>query len=54
MLTVLYVVQSIEWVASHDLVMFDMDGLLVDTECLHLKAYVNMLKRRGFHLDKSP
>ncbi len=33
-----------------DLTCFDFDGLLVNTEKLHYKAYSNMLKNRGYEL----
>ena len=34
-----------------DLVLFDFDGLLVDTEALHFKAYVKLCQNHGCHLD---
>ncbi len=37
-------------VESHDLFMFDLDGLLVNTEELHYLSYKRMLLKHGFHL----
>lgn len=37
-------------IESHDLFMFDLDGLLVNTEELHYLSYKRMLERHGFHL----
>lgn len=34
-----------------DLVLFDFDGLLVDTEALHFKAYVKLCQNHGCRLD---
>ncbi len=42
-----------DWIKSFDLFLFDLDGLLVDTEHIHYEAYVNMCARRGFNLDWS-
>lgn len=39
-----------ELLKQFDLICFDFDGLLVDTEKLHYKAYSNMLKNRGYEL----
>lgn len=39
-----------DWVSRFDLFLFDFDGLLVDTETLHLEAYREMCRRRGYHL----
>ena len=36
---------------SYDLFLFDFDGLLVNTEDLHMHAYQEMLRRRGYTLD---
>lgn len=41
------------WVKDFDLFLFDLDGLLVNTENIHYQAYINMLDRRGFKLDWS-
>lgn len=38
------------WLNHYDLILLDFDGLLVDTERLHYKAYVLMCERRGLHL----
>lgn len=38
------------WTGSFDFFLFDFDGLLVDTEKLHFKAYVEMCRQRGFTL----
>lgn len=40
-----------EWIHEFQLYLFDLDGLLVNTEELHYQAYKNMLKARGFCLD---
>jgi len=37
--------------SAFDLFLFDFDGLLVNTELLHQKAYAEMLERRGYRLD---
>lgn len=42
-----------KWVDDFDLFLFDLDGLLVNTEILHYQAYIEMLKRRGSHLNWS-
>ena len=42
-----------EWIHDFGLFLFDLDGLLVDTESLHYQAYVNLCRKRGFHLDWS-
>ncbi len=39
------------WIEDFELFLFDLDGLLVNTENIHYQAYLNMLKRRGFNLD---
>lgn len=39
------------WIDRYDLFLFDLDGLLVNTEELHYRAYVTMCKNRGVHLD---
>lgn len=36
-----------KWILNFDLFLFDFDGLLVDTERLHYKAYMEMLAQRG-------
>lgn len=41
------------WIHKFQLFLFDFDGLLVNTEHLHYQAYVNMLARRGFHVNWS-
>jgi beta-phosphoglucomutase len=41
----------VKWTNNFDLFLFDFDGLLVDTEPLHFKAYCNTLKNNGFDLD---
>ncbi len=38
------------WIADYQLFLFDLDGLLVNTEELHYGAYKHMLKKRGYHL----
>lgn len=42
-----------QWLEENQLFLFDFDGLLVDTEAFHYKAYVKMCAARGFHLDWS-
>jgi HAD superfamily hydrolase (TIGR01509 family) len=42
---------NMNWVTKFDLFLFDFDGLLVNTEALHLKAYQKMCEERGFELD---
>lgn len=42
-----------KWVEDFDLFLFDFDGLLVDTESLHYRAYIEVLAGRGFMLDWS-
>lgn len=39
--------------SSYDFVLFDFDGLLVDTEPLHYAAYMRMCTRRGYSLGWS-
>lgn len=39
-----------EWIKNYQLFLFDFDGLLVDTEHMHYKAYLLMCKNRGFEL----
>ena len=41
------------WIKQFNLFLFDFDGLLVNTEELHYKAYKRMCERRGFNLDWS-
>ncbi len=41
------------WIKDFQLFLFDLDGLLVNTENIHYQAYIDMLKRRGFNLDWS-
>lgn len=38
------------WIFHYQLFLFDLDGLLVDTEELHWKAYVKMCHDRGHEL----
>lgn len=42
-----------DWVANYQLFLFDFDGLLVDTEKLHYRAYIEMCRHRGFVLPWS-
>lgn len=44
---------KMKWIKNFQLFLFDFDGLLVNTEHLHFQAYINMLARRGYHLDWS-
>lgn len=39
-----------QWIHQYQLFLFDFDGLLVDTEELHFKAYIRMCAQRGFEL----
>ncbi len=39
------------WIYSYQLVLFDFDGVLVNTEELHYRAYQHMCKERGFPLQ---
>lgn len=40
-----------KWIEEFELFLFDLDGLLVNTENIHYQAYIDMLRRRGFKLD---
>lgn len=40
-----------KFLADYDIILFDFDGLLVDTEPLHFLAYKEMCFRNGVHLD---
>lgn len=40
-----------KWIEQFDLFLFDLDGLLVNTEPLHYAAYVRMLAERGYRLN---
>lgn len=40
-----------QWIEQFDLFLFDFDGLLVNTEELHFKAYQEMCRRYGFDLS---
>jgi len=42
-----------QWVKKYQLFLFDLDGLLVDTESLHYQAYLNVCSKRGVELDLS-
>ncbi|MGD0665742.1 MAG: HAD hydrolase-like protein, partial [Rhabdochlamydiaceae bacterium] len=39
-----------DWTDKFDLFLFDFDGLLVDTEELHFKAYQMLCQGRGYKL----
>jgi HAD superfamily hydrolase (TIGR01509 family) len=41
------------WSEQFNFFLFDFDGLLVNTEELHFKAYIEMCKRRGYLLEWS-
>ena len=45
--------ETTSWVDSFQLYLFDLDGLLVNTEELHYRAYVEMCRQRGFTLPWS-
>ncbi|MDB6080998.1 MAG: HAD-superfamily hydrolase [Chlamydiia bacterium] len=38
------------WIKKYQLFLFDLDGLLVNTEELHFRAYKEMCLQRGYHL----
>jgi len=40
-----------KWVDKFDLFLFDLDGLLVNSEYMHFEAYKRMLKNQGFDLS---
>ncbi len=40
-----------KWIHQYQLFLFDFDGLLVDTEHLHLQAYQELCRSRGFNLE---
>lgn len=40
-----------DWISNYQLFLFDLDGLLVDTEQLHWRAYAKMCSDRGYKLD---
>lgn len=42
-----------DWVQRFDLFLFDLDGLLVNTEEIHFFAYIEMCRKRGFRVDWS-
>ena len=42
-----------DWIHRFQLFLFDFDGLLVDTERLHYRAYKRMLATRGYELNWS-
>ncbi len=39
-----------DWILNYQLYLFDLDGLLVNTEEIHFEAYRTMLKNRGYRL----
>jgi beta-phosphoglucomutase len=39
-----------DWITYYQLFLFDFDGLLVNTEYLHYKAYIEMCAQRGYTL----
>ena len=39
-----------QWIKNYDLFLFDLDGLLVDTEKLHFEAYKRLCSRYGYEL----
>jgi len=41
------------WIKKYQLFLFDLDGLLVDTEPFHYQAYLNVCSKRGIQLDLS-
>lgn len=40
-----------DWILNYQLFLFDFDGILVNTEQLHYKAYIKMCADRGFSLN---
>jgi beta-phosphoglucomutase len=42
-----------QWLNDFQLILLDFDGLLVDTEPVHYRAYVQLLERRGYRLTWS-
>ncbi|MBS0605255.1 MAG: HAD family phosphatase [Verrucomicrobia bacterium] len=40
-----------DWIQEYQLFLFDFDGLLVDTEQLHYRAYLEMARHRGCPLN---
>ena len=42
-----------QWIFHYQLFLFDLDGLLVDTEKLHYQAYIDMCAQRGCQLSWS-
>lgn len=39
------------WIHNYQLFLFDLDGLLVNTEDIHYQAYIRMCAKRGFALN---
>ncbi|MBS0655353.1 MAG: HAD hydrolase-like protein, partial [Verrucomicrobia bacterium] len=39
-----------DWISHYQLFLFDLDGLLVNTEETHYRAYARMCRDRGFTL----
>ncbi len=44
---------GMDWIENYQLFLFDLDGLLVNTEEIHYRAYCEMCKGRGFTLPWS-
>jgi HAD superfamily hydrolase (TIGR01509 family) len=42
-----------DWEREYQLILFDFDGLLVNTEQLHHQAYINLCRNRGYALEWS-
>src|SRR3990167_4399858 len=40
-----------EWIHRFQLFLFDFDGLLVNTEHLHYRAYLHLLERHGYRVE---
>jgi HAD superfamily hydrolase (TIGR01509 family) len=45
--------RNMNWISNYQLYLFDLDGLLVNTEFIHYQAYIDMLKKRRFELNLS-
>lgn len=46
-----FIISGMKWIHNYQLFLFDFDGVLVNTEELHYKAYQQMCAGRGFTMD---